>query len=95
MQTDTSLTWMLILFAAVIAFLNHAPLGDSPLVWGPAMLILAPFELAMSTGNAIPIIAPLAVLGLMFYKFNLLQPAVGEGMLLFIFASALIVLFGV
>ncbi|MBI5035788.1 hypothetical protein HZC09_00440 [Candidatus Micrarchaeota archaeon] len=95
MQTDTSLTWMLILFALVIAFLNQGHLGDSPLVWGPAMLLLAPFELAMAVGNAFPLVAPLAILGLLFYKFNVLQPAVGEGMLLFIFASVLIVLLGV
>lgn len=95
METSTELTWMLLLFAATIGFLNQAPLGDSPLVWGAAMWILIPFQLAMDLSSALPLIAPLAILALVFYKINILQANVGEGMMMFILAAAIMVLTGV
>lgn len=94
METSTELTWMLLIFVLLLAFLNHGAIGDSPLVWGSAMILMVPFDIFSAVSNGAPLVAPLAVLALLFYLQKLLPGAVGEGFTTFIIASVIIVLTG-
>lgn len=95
MQTSTEMTWILITFVLFVAFASHSLISEVPLVWGSAMIVSVPFELAMGFAGVFPLLAPLFVLAILYY-FNVLVPsAVGEGFTWFIVAAIIITMVGV
>ncbi len=94
MQTTTEFTWMLITFAMLLAFANHTTLGEVNLVWGSAMLLDIPFQLMGAFMGAYPLFAPIFLIALLYYFGPILHSAIGEGFVMFVVASVIILLVG-
>lgn len=94
LDTTTETTWLLITFALLLGFLSAGPMSDSPFVWAPAMLIAVPFNAYMAFADGFPLLAPLFFLGFMYYFLKILDPAVGQGIVMFIVFGVLAVLTG-
>ncbi|MBI4361074.1 hypothetical protein HY572_04870 [Candidatus Micrarchaeota archaeon] len=94
LDTTTETAWMLMTFALVLGFLSAGPISDSPFVWAPAMLITVPFNAYIAFADGFPLLAPLFFLAFIYYFLKILDPAVGQGLVMFIVFAVLAVLTG-
>ncbi len=92
MQTNTDFTWMLLVFAGLLAYYGGGALGEVPLVWAAGMLFQIPYALSTLAGSAFPLFAPLFILSFLFYFSTIIKGSVGEGFQMFILASFVILI---
>lgn len=95
MQTTTEFTWMLVTFALLMAFANGTSIGEVNLVWGSAMILDIPFQLMGALMSVFPLFAPIFLIGLLYYFGPILHSALGEGLVMFVVASVIILIAGV
>jgi len=79
---------------AISALNNGGWSTDNWLVWGPALVLKVPFEIAESIAANAPILVPLAIIGILAY-FNFIGAMLGEAFLALVVFGAIIVFMGV
>ena len=76
LSTETVVVFVLLAFAFVYALEGNVG-ADNWLVWGPALFVEIPFQIFQALSESMPILVPLAIIGLLVY-FNALLKLMGE-----------------
>ncbi len=95
MQTDTEFTWILMAFVLLVAFMNHSAIGEVNLLWGLGMLVQIPLKVAIALMNSFPLLAPLFILGTMYYIRIVIPAAGGEGIYVFVLGALMVLILGI
>ncbi|MEM4255051.1 MAG: hypothetical protein QXR53_01845 [Candidatus Norongarragalinales archaeon] len=95
MALDGETLVILIFIILAVGTLNNGGWStDHPLVWAPAMLVQAPFALFSAISSTAPLLAPLALIGLLAYV-NFIGATLGEAFLTLVVFGWIIVFMGV